>query len=476
MSKQQRDTERIRRTGPERVYLLDGDPRYCNTKPLGRFDTEYVRADLVQQPGSERCRECRHSEGDDLLRDAGAIVCVNDPNAGARVEIRFAELEDAQRLHKALVRMRAPATVAEGEAQKSRSNHFPDDALDRGFPDHISRDGKAYYRDDPAPVQPPAAEGEPQTSEAAKAHGLLRINRKHYYPPATAGGQAVTTRRQGNTIIYETSAVPSPVQPVAAEGQDFNSCLACGAPTKDPCCEECTEARGRARSIVYATFIPPRGAISFDANAAERLVERIAAALPPTDATQVAVEATRGYFPAIIDRADGVQGHYCVGRLIKIGEPFWEYWNSGSWASAATVYVGERLALDALRDIRVKADADAREVERLRAEIARTDSCRIDLMRECDQLRAELSAAQKDRDSWQEVADRHCADAVAAQRELATARADAIRECRDAVAQLAVMDVSVVPGRPLGPQEFKDSAITALESLLKKEGDDGPTR
>lgn len=41
-------------------------------------------------------------EHQDLLRDAGAIVCVNDPDVGARVEIRFAELGDAQRLHKAL--------------------------------------------------------------------------------------------------------------------------------------------------------------------------------------------------------------------------------------------------------------------------------------------------------------------------------------------------------------------------------------
>lgn len=55
---------------------------------------------------------------DGLLRDAGAITCVNDLGIGARVEIRFAELEDAQRLHKALVQMRsgAPATVAEGKA------------------------------------------------------------------------------------------------------------------------------------------------------------------------------------------------------------------------------------------------------------------------------------------------------------------------------------------------------------------------
>ena len=45
----------------------------------------------------------------DLLRDAGAVVCVSDPKWGARVEIRFSELEDAQRLHKTIVDARATA-------------------------------------------------------------------------------------------------------------------------------------------------------------------------------------------------------------------------------------------------------------------------------------------------------------------------------------------------------------------------------
>lgn len=40
----------------------------------------------------------------DFLKDAGAIIVVSEGNAGARVEIRFAELEDAQRLHNYLVR------------------------------------------------------------------------------------------------------------------------------------------------------------------------------------------------------------------------------------------------------------------------------------------------------------------------------------------------------------------------------------
>lgn len=37
--------------------------------------------------------------------------------------------------------------AASTPAEKRRSNHFSDEAIDRGFPDHISRDGDAYYRD-----------------------------------------------------------------------------------------------------------------------------------------------------------------------------------------------------------------------------------------------------------------------------------------------------------------------------------------
>ena len=92
----------------------------------------------------------------------------------------------------------------------------------------------------------------------------------------------------------------------------------------------------------------------------------------PIPTSEAAIEAARGYWPTIIDRADGVKGHYCIGRLIKVGEPFWEYWNSGSWCSAPTVYVGERLALEALTEIRSR-EPDAEEVERLQRLF--NDSC-----------------------------------------------------------------------------------------------------
>lgn len=52
----------------------------------------------------------------DFLRDAGAIIIVNEGSAGARVEIRFAELQDAQRLHQALAQMRAAAPVEQSDS------------------------------------------------------------------------------------------------------------------------------------------------------------------------------------------------------------------------------------------------------------------------------------------------------------------------------------------------------------------------
>lgn len=54
----------------------------------------------------------------DLLRDAGAILIVNEGVAGARIEIRFSALEDAQRLHKTLAQARAAAPLAAGEADE----------------------------------------------------------------------------------------------------------------------------------------------------------------------------------------------------------------------------------------------------------------------------------------------------------------------------------------------------------------------
>lgn len=53
---------------------------------------------------------------DHLLRDAGIILIENNNDAGARVVIRFSELRDAQRLHRALLRARATWTTENATA------------------------------------------------------------------------------------------------------------------------------------------------------------------------------------------------------------------------------------------------------------------------------------------------------------------------------------------------------------------------
>ena len=46
--------------------------------------------------------------------------------------------------------------------------------------------------------------------------------------------------------------------------------------------------------------------------------------------------------PQLRDRADGVKGHFCIGRVRELGAcDTWEFWNDTwqSWASAGTVYM-----------------------------------------------------------------------------------------------------------------------------------------
>ena len=63
--------------------------------------------------------------------------------------------------------------------------------------------------------------------------------------------------------------------------------------------------------------------------------------------------AEQGYWPMLLDRSDGVRDHFCVGRLIKPGEIYWEFWNKGRWVSAGEVFVGREVAQAQLDKIRV---------------------------------------------------------------------------------------------------------------------------
>lgn len=45
------------------------------------------------------------------------------------------------------------------------------------------------------------------------------------------------------------------------------------------------------------------------------------------------------YVYAAHDRADGVKGHYAIGRRPRDGK-YWEFWNKGEWKGVAEVFVG----------------------------------------------------------------------------------------------------------------------------------------
>jgi hypothetical protein len=55
----------------------------------------------------------------------------------------------------------------------------------------------------------------------------------------------------------------------------------------------------------------------------------------------------------LYDRADGVRGHFCIGREVipASGLRYHEFWNAGRFCSAGQVYVGETAAKKKLIEI-----------------------------------------------------------------------------------------------------------------------------
>ena len=54
--------------------------------------------------------------------------------------------------------------------------------------------------------------------------------------------------------------------------------------------------------------------------------------------------------PYLIDRGDGVRGHFCIGRCAN--GVYSEFWNDGhGWCSAGTVYVGREAAEAKLKEV-----------------------------------------------------------------------------------------------------------------------------
>lgn len=69
----------------------------------------------------------------------------------------------------------------------------------------------------------------------------------------------------------------------------------------------------------------------------------------------------------LIDRADGVKGHYCIGREIPVSTnkfgSFWEFYNKGKWLSAGQVFTNRKNAAFLLGKLVEKGLLAGEEVE-----------------------------------------------------------------------------------------------------------------
>jgi hypothetical protein len=59
---------------------------------------------------------------------------------------------------------------------------------------------------------------------------------------------------------------------------------------------------------------------------------------------RVLARSDEGLMYKLLDRADGVKGHYCVGRQVERGGRFWEFYNKGRWESAGEVFTDREAA------------------------------------------------------------------------------------------------------------------------------------
>lgn len=123
-----------------RQALLDYQPTQLTRSELIRVQqrsgSDEVPAIMVSPAAATAAPEL----ADDLLRDAGAIIIVNEGGAGARVEIRFAELRDAQRLHKTLIQSRATAApVEQSDSLLAKITQIADIGSAEEFGDAIER-------------------------------------------------------------------------------------------------------------------------------------------------------------------------------------------------------------------------------------------------------------------------------------------------------------------------------------------------
>jgi hypothetical protein len=62
----------------------------------------------------------------------------------------------------------------------------------------------------------------------------------------------------------------------------------------------------------------------------------------------------------LIDRADGVRGHFCIGRRkAEFGWEVWEFFNNGKWESAGEVFYSRTAAERKLKQLLKEKQAHA---------------------------------------------------------------------------------------------------------------------
>jgi hypothetical protein len=70
----------------------------------------------------------------------------------------------------------------------------------------------------------------------------------------------------------------------------------------------------------------------------------------------------------LCNRADGIDGHYCIGRQTK-NHGYWEYWNKGKWESVGQLFIGEAVA-ESVRLVLSRLAAAERERDSLKVDVA----------------------------------------------------------------------------------------------------------
>jgi hypothetical protein len=64
----------------------------------------------------------------------------------------------------------------------------------------------------------------------------------------------------------------------------------------------------------------------------------------------------------LCNRADGVNGHFCIDRPIRPDEPYYEFYNKGKWCSAGEVFIGTEAAEAKLKELATEQKISIKDI------------------------------------------------------------------------------------------------------------------